>query len=136
MDSVLKQLQQVGYKTTLPRREILSILNSTPTSAQGIFEILKQKQIKTDLVTIYRTLDLFTKLGFVRKTQFGDKIARFEFVASENHHHHLVCENCGDISDIPLDEKSLIKQVEQKSKFKVSRHSLEFFGVCQKCQLK
>lgn len=72
----------MGYKTTLHRREILSILNSTPTNAQGIFEILKQKQIKTDLVAIYRTLDLLTKLGFVRKTQFGDKIACFEFAAN------------------------------------------------------
>jgi len=134
MDTVLKQLQSTGHKLTSSRREILGVINSTPTSAQEVYEVLQQKSIKTDLVTVYRTLEMLTYHGIARKTQFKDKIARFELVTDDDHHHHLVCENCGVIEDIPLDEEAIVKQVEMQTKFKVKNHNLEFFGLCYECQ--
>lgn len=96
--------------------------------------MLRQKGVKSDLVTVYRTLDLFTQLGLVQKTQFGDQTVRYELVGATGHHHHLVCEQCGSIEDVPLDEQMLLGQVGKKSKFQVTRHVLEFFGRCVKCQ--
>lgn len=110
-------------------------LSPVPASAHEVMEVLKQKNVRTDLATIYRTLDLFGELGLVEKIQFGDKTARYELTAGQtHHHHHLICDNCGKVEDIPLDEKVLTGQIEEKSKFKVDRHSLEFFGMCVKCQ--
>ncbi|OGG30076.1 hypothetical protein A2973_02495 [Candidatus Gottesmanbacteria bacterium RIFCSPLOWO2_01_FULL_49_10] len=127
-------LHETGHRLTTPRRRILDVLPATPTSAQELFGMLRRKGVKSDLVTVYRTLDLFTRLGLVQKTQFGDQTARYELVGATGHHHHLVCEQCGSIEDVPLDEQMLLGQVGKKSKFQVTRHTLEFFGRCIKCQ--
>lgn len=134
MHDVLKHLKQEGYKLTQPRREILEVLSSNPLSAQEISDTLMKKGSEVDLVTIYRTLELFNKLGFTRKIQFEEKTSRYELIAGQKHHHHLVCQECGDVKDVPVNEKGLIKKVEHQSKFKVQRHVLEFFGLCLKCQ--
>lgn len=133
-DDKLASLQQSGHKLTNSRREILELLPSTPATVAEIQEILRQKQVKIDIVTIYRNLDMFIRIGLVRKTQFGDKSARFELITNQDHHHHLICDNCGSVEDIPLDEKTLVNQVGKKSRFKVERHNLEFFGACALCQ--
>ena len=132
--NLLSQFKETGYKLTKPRLEILGVLTTIPASAQEIQEILGQKKVKTDIVTIYRNLDLLIRIGLARKTQFGDKRTRYEFVTNQNHHHHLICENCGSVEDIPLNEKIIVKQVKKQTKFKVERHNLEFFGFCAKCQ--
>ncbi len=130
------QLKSVGYKLTKPRVEILKILSSkNPLSAQEVFEDMKHKGVGVDLVTIYRTLELFNDLGITRKNQFEDNITRYELVDKNDHHHHLICTNCGKIEDVALNENKFVSQIERKSKFKVLRHSLEFFGLCQKCQI-
>lgn len=126
-------LKQTGFKITTPRKEILNTLSREPLSAQEVFEVLKQKGFNPDLVTVYRTLDLFTKLEIVRKIQFEDKIARFELL-SDKHHHHLVCIKCGSLDDVIINEEILVRQIKKQSKFKVERHALEFFGFCKGCQ--
>lgn len=132
-ENVLTDLKKTGLKITAPRKEILKILSSNPMSAQEAWAILKQKNLEADLVTVYRTLELFENLGMVRKTVFEDKIARFEIV-SDSHHHHLVCVKCGLIEDVEVDERKFVKEIEKSSNFKVERHSLEFFGFCRRCQ--
>jgi len=132
--NILKLLQKKGYKLTNSRRQILSILNAKPVSVSDIQETLKHKSVSIDIVTIYRNLELLVNLGFMQKTQFADKSARYEIVVNNVHHHHLICKNCGDIEDIPLDEKSLLSEVAKRSKFKIEKHNLEFFGICIQCQ--
>lgn len=133
--NLLTQLKETGYKLTSARVEILKILSSTnPLSAQEVFEILKMKGLNTDLVTSYRTLELFNDLGFVQKIQFEDNVARYELIEKQSHHHHLVCIKCGKREDIALDELPFIRQIQKQSAFKVQRHALEFFGFCEKCQ--
>ncbi len=130
----LRDLKQTGFKITAPRKEILNILSTQPLGAQEVFEVLKQKGFNPDLVTVYRTLELFTKLGLVRKTQFEDKTARFELISGQKHHHHLVCIKCGSIEDAVINEDLFIKQIKKQSNFKVERHALEFFGFCKNCK--
>ncbi len=132
--NLITQLKKTGYKLTTPRVEILKILSSTnPLSAQEVFDTVKNKGIEIDLVTAYRTLELFKDLGMIQKIQFEDKIARYELAEGE-HHHHLVCIKCGNVEDVEINEELFVKQIEKQSNFKVQRHALEFFGFCQNCQ--
>jgi Fur family ferric uptake transcriptional regulator len=55
-------------------------------------------------------------------------------IDEKNHHHHLVCNSCGKIEDIRLNEQKFIKEVAVKSQFLVDHHHLEFFGYCSNCQ--
>ncbi len=133
-EHLLKDIKKTGLKITAPRKEILNALSSNLLSAQEVAMVLKEKGFNTDLVTIYRTLELFTELEIVRKTQFEDKSTRFELIAGQEHHHHLVCIKCGIVEDVVVDEEMLTKQIEEKSQFKLQRHALEFFGFCKRCQ--
>lgn len=133
-DNFLADFKKTGLKITTPRREILKTLSTNPLSAQEVHEVLKQKNFNTDLVTVYRTLELFQTLGLVSKIQFEDQTARFELIHGNEHHHHLVCIKCGLVEDITIDESRFVKQIEKQSNFQIQRHALEFFGFCKKCQ--
>lgn len=135
MDTIkLDDLRKTGFKLTVPRKEILKTLSaSNPLSAQEIHILLKQKGFNTDLVTVYRTLELFHSLGLVNQINLSDNTARYELV-SDDHHHHLICIKCGTIEEVVGDETDLIKGLTSKSDFQVLRHSLEFFGFCRRCQ--
>lgn len=133
-DNFLNDLKRTGIKITTPRKEILSILSSNPLTAPEVHDLLKEKGISIDLVTIYRTLELFTTLELIRKTQFEDKIARYELHPGKDHHHHLVCIKCGVVEDVIINEDKFVKEIEKQSDFKVERHALEFFGFCKRCQ--
>lgn len=133
-DNFLKDLKLTGVKITTPRKEILKALLLEPLSVQEVSDILKEKEVSIDRVTVYRTLELFTNLKLVRKTQFEDKIARYELYPREDHHHHLVCIKCGVIQNVIINENKFVKEIEKQSDFKIERHALEFFGFCSRCQ--
>src|SRR3712207_9164873 len=83
------------------------------------------------LVTVYRTLDLLSELGVVRRLDLGDG-PRYEL--AEDHHHHLICAGCGSVAEFeqcPLDPARL-PQV--WSDFEIRAHSLEVYGTCADCR--
>ena len=134
MHTVSKLLHKKGYRLTKQREQILDVLSSHPQSVEDILTKLKSEGVFIDKVTIYRTLDCFAELGIAGKIQFKDKAAMFELLEGSGHHHHLVCDNCGAIEDIPLSEALLLNQVKKQTDFQVNSHMLEFFGLCPTCQ--
>jgi len=132
-ENIVNILRKRGLRITQPRIEILEALGEELKTVEEIKTYLLKKRSAVDLVTIYRNLELLVDLGIVNKVLFEDKVARFEIIKM-NHHHHLVCSKCGDVEEIDLNEKRLLSQVKQKSNFQILKHSLEFFGFCVRCQ--
>jgi Fur family transcriptional regulator, ferric uptake regulator len=53
---------------------------------------------------------------------------------AEDHHHHLICEECGEITEFeqcPLDLRGLPGAY---GGFQVRAHSLEVYGTCSECR--
>lgn len=122
-------------RTTSARLAVLSYLGQSagPRGADEVLEHLSSEHQRVDKATIYRMLETFHQKGLVKRLEFGEGKYRFELVGED--HHHLVCEKCGSVQDISdCNIPSLEKDIMKKKKFKVTRHSLEFFGVCQSCQ--
>ena len=94
-------------------------------------EILSK--VKANKTTIYRELDEFLTKGVIGEVEFGDGKKRYE-LKSHGHHHHLVCKNCGKIEDVEIDEKRLLKGI-NNSNFLIENHSIEFFGKCANCKI-
>ena len=134
MESISEKLRQNGFRVTGQRQKILDSLMPFPQSVAEIYSSLNKKGISVDMATIYRTLDCFIYLGIVGETHFKDKISKYELISINYHHHHLICDKCGSIEDIPLDDKFLVDEVNKHTNFKVKSHALEFFGICGKCQ--
>lgn len=129
-------LHSLSLRATPARLAILGLLarTSKPLDIQSILEYLKRNTIQTDPATVFRIMNIFTKLGVTSQIQLFDGKTRYELV-SRGDHHHLICEKCGSIQDV---DHCIIPSLEEKiantKHFQVKRHSLEFFGLCQKCQ--
>jgi Fe2+ or Zn2+ uptake regulation protein len=104
-----------------------------PVDVEQIINFLRAKDLNTNKVTVYRIMDLFYERGLVDKLDFGE--GKFRYEARKNHHHHLICTECGKIQDIKGDfVNKLEKEIYKDKYFKVQRHTLEFFGICKSCQ--
>ena len=115
-----------GYKAT-PQR--LAVLAALEAEQHQRFEEIRARCPGVGLVTIYRTLDLLAEIGALRRLDLGDG-PRYEL--AEDHHHHLICESCGDVTEFercPLDLGSL-----RGLDFEVSSHTLEIYGRCGACR--
>lgn len=130
-------IKKNGNRITKPRKIIIETLTllSKPVTAQEISEYLKKKHEKVDLASIYRTLHLLSEMGIVHVFEFGEGKMRFELMEREKHHHHFVCDHCGSVKEVLMsDEQLLMSDVKKKNAFVIKRHTLEFFGLCQKCR--
>lgn len=129
---VIKRLIASGQRITEIRREIIRILCSAdkPMSAAQILASLEGKVNRT---TVYREIWFLKDQGLIAEVSFGEGKTRFE-LKSDHCHHHLVCDECGEVEDVVLNENSILTQVKKLSKFQTQRHSIEFFGLCHNCQ--
>src|SRR5918994_1421285 len=115
-----------GYKTT-PQR--VAVLRALAEEQHQTLEEVRARCPEVGLVTVYRALDLFGELGIVRRLDLGDG-ARYEL--AEDHHHHTICDSCGDISE--FDECPLDLQRLPNSGFEPRSHSVEVYGRCAACR--
>ncbi len=126
LGAVVGRIRGFGYKATPQRLEVLRALAAEQHQS---LEEIRARCPEVGLVTIYRTLDLLSEIGAVRRLDLGDG-PRYEL--AEDHHHHLICESCGDVSEFekcPLDLRRL-----RGMDFEISSHSLEIYGRCADCR--
>ena len=147
LESYLKnKLKNTEYRLTKPRKIIYEILENSKEhlSAEDIYKEAYSIYPAIGLTTVYRTLELFMKMGIVNKYDFGDGRARYELNyiedRSREHHHHLVCKRCHkiiDYSDFVDEEVELIQKtidsLEKKYNFHITDHFIEFYGYCNSC---
>lgn len=130
-------LSTVKLRQTPIRKQVLAVLEASivPIDVQTIHKNLQQKEIKADIVTIYRILEVFVAKGIVRSILLDSHKQRFE-LTSLPHHHHFTCQNCGSISDISDCELEQFQTgIEKRKQIKIRSHRLEFSGLCFQCLL-
>ncbi|MDQ3863634.1 MAG: transcriptional repressor [Actinomycetota bacterium] len=126
LEAAVGKIRGWGYKATPQRLAVLAAIGAG--QHQGLEEI-RARCPEVGMVTVYRTLDLFLELGLVRRLDLGYG-PRYEL--AEDHHHHLICEDCGRVTEFercPVDLRSL-----GGGGFEVRAHSLEVYGTCSECR--
>ena len=92
-----------GYRMTMPRQIIISVLNKTSKhlSAEEIYLAVHKIYPGIGLTTVYRTLELLVRIGLVFKVDFGDGRSHYELSTGPKRiqHHHLICIRCGRVID-------------------------------------
>lgn len=130
-----QSFKDAGIKSTGSRIAVLEILENdgTPMDVSMIIKSLDKMGLNPDQATVYRILNTFYEKGIIKRIEIGEGKYRYE--KSDMDHHHLICSDCGSITDVE-DEfmEKIEKEIELKKGFLVKNHSLEFFGLCQNCQ--
>lgn len=133
-------------KITPSREAIVEVLQEKGKhlSAEEIYISLQEKQKKVGIATVYRNLELLTRMGIAHRVNFGDGKEYYEIARVPTlHHHHLVCTSCGkviDYRDFRQTENAFVERLgralEKKYGFVIQSHQLYFYGLCKECYLK
>ena len=132
-------LTQAAARFTPQREAVLRALLAHSGSHQSAEEVLHtSREFCSDigLATVYRTLELFAKLGIVHRLDTAEGQARFELNDSgaDHYHHHVICLGCGEIAEFKED---LLDEIEKRAAtstgFQVMDHCLRLYGYCPRC---
>lgn len=133
METITDFLTRHSLRSTQPRRQIFEALTHAhePLSIVQLTELLPS----IDKVSIYRTIELFTKLGVSTPVSHGWK-QRYELAAPfKPHHHHLRCTACGSHVEIHSKQlETLIATISEGHGFAARQHHFEISGLCRQCQ--
>jgi len=134
----LEALRGGGYRNGLARRAVVELLGRQDCclTAQEIFDGLRDEGRQVGIASIYRVLELLTGEGLLQRVDLGAGIARYEPVhSSGEHHHHLVCGDCGRVEAFSDDElERALRKVESKTGYSVAGHDVVLRGACRTCR--
>lgn len=134
-----QRLFENEVRYTRGRRAVIAALAKAggPKSAA---ELSAELGPEVPLSSIYRTLSILEEAGVVAHHLGAKGLTRFELAEwLAGHHHHLVCVQCGAVSDVdipPAKEesvRSLVTEIAELAAFKATDHSLEIEGLCARC---
>ena len=130
-------LAENGLRLTGQRRMILDQLLKTDhhLSQDEIYLALRGQGVGR--ATVFRTLKMLQECGLVSPVVGRDGSSRFEVELDRPHHDHLICVECGRISEVrwPALEK-IQDEACRKAGFVPKWHRHEVFGLCRDCAKK
>ena len=132
-------LRQKGHRYSNTRRMLVRVLltDGKPLTNNQIVE----SDNSLAQSSVYRNLNVLEEVGAVTRIVTNNEFSRYE-LADEitEHHHHIICTSCGDITDFSLPsklEKSLnqsLRSAASKVRFTVDQHRFDGLGTCVACQ--
>lgn len=127
-------LRAAGHRVTAARSAICDALaeshddHLTPATLRARAEEAAGKRI--DPSTVYRTLEALEAVGEVEHVHLGHGAAVIH-LAGHRPHQHLVCEECGATTDVPLDEMAeLAEGLARRHDFVVDSVHFAVVGRC------
>jgi Fe2+ or Zn2+ uptake regulation protein len=138
-DLVEDRLRRVDQRYTDGRRALVDVLAAAdgPVSIGDIADRLPDLPRSS----AYRHLVDLQTAGVIRRVAANDEYARFELAEDlTEHHHHLLCTNCGTVSDITPTasfERTIARQLDflaQAQGFEPHSHRVDVLGLCALCQ--
>jgi len=138
-DEVAALLRRADQRYTSSRRRLVAALQAgagplTITQIVAADDSLPQS-------TVYRNLTLLEEAGVVTRIVTSDDFARYELAEHlTEHHHHLICSTCGDVTDFSLDSRTetnldrALHRAADKVDFRVDAHRLDLLGTCAGCK--
>lgn len=127
-------LSESGHSLTKARQNVFNAL--ADSDALSMAQLVRKLEHKMDRASVYRTIDLFEKLGIVNRLQIGWKYKLELSETFAGHHHHATCTNCGRV--IAFEEspelEAGIHELAKSLNFTLESHTLELRGLCPDCQ--
>jgi len=103
-------------------------------SAQQLHELLRERGQEIGLATVYRTLQSLADGGEVDVLRSVDGEAVYRRCSRRDHHHHLVCRECGTAVEIEgPGVEAWAARVGAAHGFRDVQHLMELTGICAAC---
>jgi len=119
------------------RERIFEIIykDKTHPTAQAVYDILRKEMPTVSLGNVYRNMKILVEEGRIECRNFGDGIERYDAIVGL--HYHFVCEQCKSVTDFPMALQSdIIGMAKKISSHTITGHSIQFYGICDKCKQK
>jgi Fur family ferric uptake transcriptional regulator len=138
-DAVAHRLRRAGQRRT-PARDALVDVLAVAGRPLTIPEILAADGGLAQS-SVYRNLVLLEQAGVVHRIVTNAEFARFELAEdlTGDHHHHLICSNCGAVEDAPASSEiehalnHAIDEIERATGFHTTAHRIDLMGLCRSC---
>ncbi|MHB8232122.1 MAG: Fur family transcriptional regulator [bacterium] len=139
INTIVFKIKKMGYSLTPQRLEIIKIISESKNhpSAADVYNKLKELYPMVSLNTVYKNLSMLASLHEVKEIKTLQNSVHYDGDISM--HGHAICERCGKIIDVEVDELDFKGFFETKIKGKltesyhVRNYGIEFYGLCGGC---
>ena len=136
MDFV-NELRKRGNRITYAREVVCKILETSGHKHFTVDELHKlslKKDKNIDLATVYRTLELLENINLIEHSHQVHGSGLY-FVKDVYSNIHIVCEACGEISDLDKQTSEKINRlIVNKSNFRELTNHFVYSGFCKNCK--
>lgn len=142
----LGRLREGRVKVTPNRRRVLErFLQGEGPWTLGSLHRSLSGEAPCEASSVYRALEALREAGVLEEFHLpGEKQTYYSLIrhgaarrghAHADHHHHIVCQDCGKVSHLEVClPAAWMGKVEGASGFRITEHRLEFRGVCGECR--
>ena len=95
-------------------------------------QLLNEEHFRVSRATLYNTIELLLDAKLVIKHQFGNS-SQYERCYKMETHHHLICTECGQVTELPNNDLQRIIASSPMKRFQMSHYTLYIYGTCRKC---
>jgi Fur family transcriptional regulator, peroxide stress response regulator len=134
VDELTEQLRSRGMKVTPQRQAIFRALRESrvhPT-AESVYAVVSAEMPTISLRTVYQTLNDLAAMGELHALDLGTGSTRFD--PNLDPHHHLVCDGCGRVIDVPARSRVSAPRPEVAEGFEVTTTEIVYRGRCAQCR--
>ncbi len=137
---VTARLRRANQRVTAYREAIVAALSaaSRPLTIPEILESRPGRGLAQS--SVYRNLVVLEQAGLVHRIVTDTEFARYELAEDlTEHHHHLICANCGQVEDVPASAgleqsvKAAAAQISRTTGFRTQHHRVDLVGLCARC---
>jgi Fur family peroxide stress response transcriptional regulator len=136
-DWFVSRCRTAGLVPTPQRLAVFRHLTAVAShpSAEELYATVRRELPTLSLATVYKTLDALARIGVVRRVSRDGARSRWD--AGLESHHHLVCIQCGEVSDVVDARLDAVKRpaiaLAGRHGFVATGHVVDIFGRCAAC---
>lgn len=134
-DELTTLFRDQGLRVTPQREAIFRLLhgNDGHPTVESLYDAARSQMPTISLKTVYQTAHDLEAMGQVTLLDLGTGSVRVD-PNVEHAHHHLICDECGKVRDLPLDFPALRVPPKLRDGFSVSAVEVNFRGRCDECE--
>ena len=134
-DSIARSFAERGLRLTRQRRAVVDAIADADASlsALQVFDIARERCPELGRTTVYRTLEVLSEIGAVRRGHGPDHCEAF-VPAGAAHGHTVVCSRCGRATEFTeCDMHAVVDAAARQTGYEITEHFLQLSGVCKAC---